>query len=125
LRSSIGLSIETNADLEGLRLGTYILVYAGLLEHKKAATHFDQEHNLDALAERVMMTRRTFTRQFHNATGMPVGDWLLSEKLQRSQELLESTELPINLVVGYRSLYIFKAIAIINICCGLMAVLYR
>ncbi|MGK0250550.1 MAG: transcriptional regulator GlxA family with amidase domain [Oleispira sp.] len=29
---------------------------------------------------------------------MSVGDWLLSEKLQRSQELLESTELPINLV---------------------------
>ncbi|MDW6001378.1 GlxA family transcriptional regulator [Vibrio mangrovi] len=63
-------------------------------------SHLDQTHTLDVLAERVMMTRRTFTRQFHKATGISVGEWLLAERLQRSQELLESTDLGIEQIAG-------------------------
>lgn len=51
----------------------------------------NRAHNLDELARNAMMSRRTFTRHFHKATGMSVGDWLMAERLQRSQELLEST----------------------------------
>ncbi|WP_120512376.1 GlxA family transcriptional regulator [Photobacterium salinisoli] len=71
----------------------------------------DQHHELDSLAERVMMTRRTFTRHFQKATGASVGEWLLSERLQRSQELLESTTLPIESVaaqVGFTSATSFR-----------------
>lgn len=55
-------------------------------------------HGLDELAQYCMMSRRTFTRQFYKATGMTVGDWLLIERLQRSQELLESTSLAIDTI---------------------------
>ncbi|SEF85144.1 GlxA family transcriptional regulator [Nitrosomonas ureae] len=63
-------------------------------------------HGLDELAQYSMMSRRTFTRQFYKATGMSVGDWLLIERLQRSQELLESTSLAIDTIaeqVGFQS----------------------
>ncbi|WP_330961817.1 helix-turn-helix domain-containing protein [Photobacterium sp. 53610] len=63
-------------------------------------SHLHQQHDLDSLADRVVMTRRTFTRQFHKATGISVGEWLLSERLQRSQELLETTTLPIDSVAS-------------------------
>nr|WP_024549761.1 helix-turn-helix domain-containing protein [Siccibacter turicensis] len=51
-----------------------------------------QTHDLDSLARTVNMSRRPFTRHFQKATGMSVGDWLNAERLQRSQELLESTD---------------------------------
>jgi transcriptional regulator GlxA family with amidase domain len=63
-------------------------------------------HGLDELARYSMMSRRTFTRQFYKATGMSVGEWLLIERLQRSQELLESTHLAIDAIaeqVGFQS----------------------
>ncbi len=63
-------------------------------------------HGLDELAEHSKMSRRTFTRQFYKATGMSVGGWLLSERLQRSQELLESTSLAIDAIaeqIGFQS----------------------
>ncbi|SEG11327.1 GlxA family transcriptional regulator [Nitrosomonas ureae] len=63
-------------------------------------------HGLDELARYSMMSRRTFTRQFYKATGMSVGEWLLIERLQRSQELLESISLAIDTIaeqVGFQS----------------------
>ena len=52
-------------------------------------------HTLDALASRTRMSRRTFTRNFQKATGMSVGDWLLAERMRRTQELLEVSAHPI------------------------------
>lgn len=60
-----------------------------LLDHLRG--HLAQPHNLDNLAEHCLMSRRTFTRRFQQATGLSVGDWLLAERLRRSQELLESS----------------------------------
>lgn len=54
------------------------------------------KHRVDALASSVMMTRRTFTRKFQQATGMPVSQWLTSERLNRARELLESTRLSVD-----------------------------
>lgn len=68
--------------------------------------NLNKVHGLDELSHYIMMSRRTFTRQFYKATGMSVGEWLLVERLQRSQELLESTSLPIDAVaeqVGFQS----------------------
>ena len=47
------------------------------------------------------MSRRTLTRHFHKATGMSVIEWLSTERLHKSQELLESTDLSIELVSEY------------------------
>ncbi|WP_371327851.1 MULTISPECIES: GlxA family transcriptional regulator [Dickeya] len=66
----------------------------------------NQPHHLDELARRTLMSRRTFTRQFHKATGMSVGEWLMAERLQQSQMLLESTTLSIDAIaeqVGFHT----------------------
>lgn len=58
--------------------------------------NLQQNHSLDSLAEKSLMSRRTFTRHFRQLTGSTVGGWLLSERLTLSQRLLESTEHPID-----------------------------
>lgn len=68
--------------------------------------HLNQVHSLDELAQYSKMSRRTFTRQFFKATGMPVGEWLIAERIQLSQELLESTALSIDAIAeqtGFQS----------------------
>lgn len=60
--------------------------------------NLDQPHSLDALAERALMTRRTFTRRFKQLMGITVGAWLLSQRLGLAQQLLETTDSPIDLI---------------------------
>lgn len=57
--------------------------------------NLDKPHNIDDLAERTSMSRRTFTRHFGKATGMTLVDWLVNERLQRTRELLETTSLSV------------------------------
>ncbi|MHA7847629.1 helix-turn-helix domain-containing protein [Serratia sp. D1N4] len=54
--------------------------------------HLQQEHTLDSLAERALMSRRTFTRHFRQLTQMTVNQWLQTERLALAQALLESTD---------------------------------
>ncbi|WP_224982421.1 GlxA family transcriptional regulator [Geomonas agri] len=68
--------------------------------------NLDKSHTLDELADYSLMNRRTFTRHFQKATGRSVGTWLMGERLQRSQELLETTSHSIERVaelVGFQS----------------------
>ncbi|AYC33636.1 helix-turn-helix domain-containing protein [Pseudomonas cavernae] len=62
--------------------------------------NLDQEHNLDSLAQRALMSRRTFTRHFRQLTGSTVGDWLLAERLALSQRLLETTGQSVEQIAG-------------------------
>ncbi|MCK2088591.1 helix-turn-helix domain-containing protein [Thauera aromatica] len=55
-------------------------------------------HSLDTLAARANMSRRSFTRYFQRATGMSVGEWVLTERLRRTQELLEVGTQPIETI---------------------------
>ena len=74
-------------------------------------SNISHKYTLDALAGSVMMTRRTFTRKFHKATGMAFGAWLASERLNLAQDLLESTDLSIEQIVaktGFSSVLIFR-----------------
>ncbi|MFQ6311407.1 GlxA family transcriptional regulator [Lysobacter capsici] len=57
-----------------------------------ALAHLDQAHSLDALAQRALMSRRSFTRHFRDATGTTVGEWLAGQRLARAQRLLETSE---------------------------------
>ena len=68
----------------------------GLLDWIRA--HLDAPHTLDSLAQRALMSRRTFTRQFRLTTGSTVSAWLLGERLSRAQQLLESTDHPIDAI---------------------------
>lgn len=63
-------------------------------------SHIDTPHSVDSLARFVSMSRRTFTRHFIKATGMSVSDWMTAERLQRSQELLETTDHSIEKIAG-------------------------
>ncbi|QCP48376.1 helix-turn-helix domain-containing protein [Trinickia violacea] len=51
-----------------------------------------EPHTLDSLADRALMSRRTFTRRFRQATGTTVSAWLLATRLSRAQQMLEMTE---------------------------------
>lgn len=56
--------------------------------------------SVDVLAEMAKMSRRTFTRRFREATGTTVTKWLNAERVVRAQELLETTNLPIECIAG-------------------------
>lgn len=58
----------------------------------------DRPLSLDMLAEIARMSRRTFTRRFRDATGSTVSKWLNAERVLRAQQLLETTDLPIELI---------------------------
>ncbi len=60
--------------------------------------HLDKPHSLDALANRALMTRRTFTRRFKQVMGVTLGEWMLSQRLGLAQQLLETTRYGIETV---------------------------
>lgn len=68
--------------------------------------HAHLPHTLAALAERALMSPRTFTRRFRQATGTTVVRWLQGQRLALAQRLLESTDRSIEAVAqdaGYGS----------------------
>jgi transcriptional regulator GlxA family with amidase domain len=70
--------------------------FAEVLEWTRRNLH--KPHSLDTLAERALMTRRTFTRRFKQVMGITVGEWLLSQRLGLAQQLLETTSHAIDTV---------------------------
>ena len=70
-----------------------------------------RSYSLDELANQVAMTRRTFTRKFQQATGLSVGQWLITEKLHHAQSLLEKSDLSVERIaaeVGFQSTSAFR-----------------
>jgi transcriptional regulator GlxA family with amidase domain len=64
------------------------------------AAHLDEPLPVAELAARAVMSPRTFARRFRAATGTTPHRWLLDQRLRRAEELLESTDLPVDLVAG-------------------------
>lgn len=60
--------------------------------------HLGQEHSIDSLAERAVMSRRNFTRHFRHATGTSFKQWLLNQRLAHAQRMLESGDASIEVV---------------------------
>jgi transcriptional regulator GlxA family with amidase domain len=60
--------------------------------------HLGDNHSIDALAERALMSRRNFTRHFRDATGTSFKQWLLNQRVAHAQHLLESSEVSIEMV---------------------------
>jgi AraC family transcriptional activator FtrA len=58
--------------------------------------HLELPLTVDDLATRSAMSRRTFARRFAAATGTTPYQWLLRQRLQRAQRLLETTDLPVD-----------------------------
>jgi transcriptional regulator GlxA family with amidase domain len=60
--------------------------------------HLDQPLSVDDLAERSHMSPRHFARRFRAATGTTPHQWLLSQRVLLASRLLETTEMPVELV---------------------------
>lgn len=58
----------------------------------------DADLDVDAMAARVAMSRRTFARRFKEATGTTPARWLSRQRVEHAQQLLESTDLDVELV---------------------------
>ena len=71
---------------------------ARLLEYVQR--HLHEEHNLDTIAEKAAMSRRSFTRHFRQLTGGSFGDWLLTQRLAEAQRLLETTQRPLERIAA-------------------------
>ncbi|MEU0274168.1 helix-turn-helix domain-containing protein [Streptomyces sp. NPDC006307] len=76
-----------------------------------AREHLDQPLPVAELARRALMSRRSFARRFTAATGTTPHAWLRGLRLSRAEELLETTDLPVEEVarrVGYGSASVLR-----------------
>jgi AraC family transcriptional regulator, transcriptional activator FtrA len=69
-----------------------------------AAERLAEPLTVETLAAQAKMSTRTFVRRFHEATGTTPRQWLLSQRVNRARELLESTTLPIDQVSDHSGL---------------------
>ena len=60
--------------------------------------HLDRDVSVDELAARVHMSPRTFARRFRAETGTTPHHWLTGQRVLHAQRLLETTELPVDVV---------------------------
>jgi AraC family transcriptional regulator, transcriptional activator FtrA len=60
--------------------------------------HLNEQVSVEALAARSAMSPRTFARRFLASTGTTPYQWLLRQRIQFAQRLLEMTDLPIDSV---------------------------
>ncbi|MCA5894618.1 helix-turn-helix domain-containing protein [Isoptericola sp. NEAU-Y5] len=67
---------------------------AGLLAWMRE--HLADEHPVPRLARRAAMSERTFARRFRQETGTTPGAWLARQRVARAQELLESSDAPVD-----------------------------
>ncbi|HBF29490.1 helix-turn-helix domain-containing protein [Rhizobium sp.] len=68
--------------------------------------NLDRKIDIDEMAARVCMSRRTFLRRFQAATDLTPGEWLIRERVGRARTLLEETVMPIEHIaesVGFAS----------------------
>jgi transcriptional regulator GlxA family with amidase domain len=75
------------------------------------SAHVDKEIDIDSLANRARMSPRTFARRFREQTGTTPLQWLLTARVRRAQELLETTRRPIDDVAlksGFESSVTFR-----------------
>jgi transcriptional regulator GlxA family with amidase domain len=71
-----------------------------------ARMNLDRRITVDELAARAVTSRRSYIRRFKAATGTTPHAWLLAQRLNRAEDLLETTNLSVEEVarqVGYRS----------------------
>ncbi|MER6939272.1 helix-turn-helix domain-containing protein, partial [Nocardioides sp. NPDC000441] len=65
-----------------------------------ALAHLDRPLSLEAMASRVSMSVRTFTRRFRDETGDSPGRWLQRQRIELARNLLETTDLSMEQVAA-------------------------
>ncbi|OHV36938.1 MULTISPECIES: GlxA family transcriptional regulator [Pseudofrankia] len=75
------------------------------------ADHLDRDLSLDDIARQAALSTRTLTRRFREQTGTTPAQWLTRARLRHAQQLLESTDHPVEWIatqVGYGSPSTFR-----------------
>jgi len=67
---------------------------AGLLDWMRS--HLAHPLTVEQLARRAVLSPRTFARHFRAATGTTPHQWLLDQRLESAEHLLEVTDLPVD-----------------------------
>jgi transcriptional regulator GlxA family with amidase domain len=62
--------------------------------------HLDEEIGVETLAAKVHMSPRTFARRFKEETGTTPWNWVLGQRVQSAEELLERTDLPVEAIAA-------------------------
>jgi transcriptional regulator GlxA family with amidase domain len=65
-----------------------------------ALQNLDKPLTLTDLAQHSNMSLRTFARRFNDEVGMSPGRWLIQQRIDRAQHLLESTDLAVDDIAG-------------------------
>lgn len=65
-----------------------------------ALQHLAEPIRLRELAAQAHLSERQLTRRFLNTCGQTPGEWLVRERLRRAQELLERTELTVDMIAA-------------------------
>jgi transcriptional regulator GlxA family with amidase domain len=63
-----------------------------------ALARIDQALSVDRLARHARMSRRNFARRFREITGATPAAWVVHQRVLHAQQLLESTDLPVEVV---------------------------
>ena len=63
-------------------------------------SHLDRPLTVPDLARRSAMSSRTFARRFLATTGVTPHQWLLRQRVLRAQELLETTDMAVDLIAS-------------------------
>ncbi|QHB99585.1 helix-turn-helix domain-containing protein [Epidermidibacterium keratini] len=69
-----------------------------------ALRNLDSEITVQRLATHAHMSARTFARRFRDETGQSPGAWLITQRVAHAQHLLESTDLPVEVVAAQSGL---------------------
>ena len=59
-----------------------------------------EDHSVETLAKRALMSPRTFARRFRDETGATPHSWVQRQRIAAAEELLESTEQPVEWIAG-------------------------
>jgi len=73
--------------------------------------HLAEPLNLEEIARRARWSTRTLSRRFREQTGTTPGQWVLSARMRRAQQLLETTDFSVEQVateVGFDSVSAFR-----------------
>jgi transcriptional regulator GlxA family with amidase domain len=62
--------------------------------------HIGESHSVEDLARRATMSARTFARRFRAETGTTPHAWITSRRVLRAEELLETTDRPIDWIAA-------------------------
>ncbi|MBB3307931.1 MULTISPECIES: helix-turn-helix domain-containing protein [unclassified Enterobacter] len=63
-----------------------------------ATENLQQALTLEQLADKALMSRRSFTRRFNQTTGGCFSTWLVNQRLALAQRFLEKTDQPVELI---------------------------